>query len=521
MSIDLVTGVDLPSARIEPARHDSVSGLAVTADGRHLLAVHQGTGELTSWDVSTGRPATASDWTSVRVGEAPRGLVLDGPCAYTTGYLDRRLHVVDVARPALPRFDGSVSLVANEPFPVRLLNGKRMFYRSRAPRHSGSGLIACASCHPDGGSDGQTWDFTESGEGLRSTIDLRGRAGLGHGPLHWSANFDEVQDFENDIVTAFGGAGLAGDGDPPHPPPARQNGGRSADLDDLARFVASARRVPTSPYRAADGSLSAAARRGRALFYDAALGCAGCHPPPAFTISALPPAPDAFRLIDVGTLVAGSGRRLGRPLTGIDVPTLKGVWDSAPYLHAGQAETLRAVLTDHNRGDRHGRTSHLDDRQIADLERFLLELDEGDDALPRPRPLELVSPPGAPVPLLLRRLGDAVEMIWGFVPGAASYRVARGLVGAWDRFEVTRGGGLCDGRRRYHVDLHDAAADASFFYLVAAVDGASEGPYRDDGRRRWPSPFCPEAGRDRRLPRLLAPFAPAPVSPSSRGAKMR
>ena len=67
---------------------------------------------------------------------------------------------------------------------------------------------SCAACHPDGASDGRVWDFTHKGEGLRRTISLLGRSGMGHGPLHWSGNFDEVQDFEHEIRIAFSGMGL-------------------------------------------------------------------------------------------------------------------------------------------------------------------------------------------------------------------------------------------------------------------------------------------------------------------------
>jgi hypothetical protein len=59
--------------------------------------------------------------------------------------------------------------------------------------------MSCASCHNDGDSDGRTWDLTGFGEGLRNTVALKGRAGVGHGLLHWSGNFDEVQDFEGQI----------------------------------------------------------------------------------------------------------------------------------------------------------------------------------------------------------------------------------------------------------------------------------------------------------------------------------
>ncbi len=58
--------------------------------------------------------------------------------------------------------------------------------------------MSCATCHNDGGHDGRVWDLTGFGEGLRNTISLRGAA-VGQGLLHWSGNFDEVQDFEGQI----------------------------------------------------------------------------------------------------------------------------------------------------------------------------------------------------------------------------------------------------------------------------------------------------------------------------------
>ena len=44
---------------------------------------------------------------------------------------------------------------------------------------------------------------------------------------------------------------------------------------------------------------------------------------------------------------ASSGNRLGGPLTGIDVPTLRDVWATAPYLHDGSAWTLEAAVQAH------------------------------------------------------------------------------------------------------------------------------------------------------------------------------
>jgi len=80
-------------------------------------------------------------------------------------------------------------------------------------------------------------------------------------------------------------------------------------------------------------------------------------------------------LHDVGTLTAGSGRRLHESLSGIDTPTLHGLWSSAPYLHDGSAATLHDVLRTKNPSDEHGATSHLDDTEVADLVEYLLSLD--------------------------------------------------------------------------------------------------------------------------------------------------
>ena len=78
------------------------------------------------------------------------------------------------------------------------------------PRLARDRYMSCASCHHDGGHDGRVWDLSNFGEGLRNTISLRGRGGA-QGRLHWSANFDEVQDFEGQIRTLPQGTGLMTD----------------------------------------------------------------------------------------------------------------------------------------------------------------------------------------------------------------------------------------------------------------------------------------------------------------------
>ncbi|MCB9674276.1 MAG: PKD domain-containing protein [Alphaproteobacteria bacterium] len=269
------------------------------------------------------------------VGRGVDGLLLspDGGTLYVNAALDREIRAYDVTDLVVSPLLWSWPTVDVEPLAPDVLLGKRLFNDARDTRIAMSGYVSCSVCHPDGDHDGQVWDFTGRGEGLRNTTTLLGRAGTGMGPVHWTGNFDEIQDFEHDIRGPFQGTGLMTDAqfaqaDTPLGPP---KAGLSADLDALAAYVASLDQTPASPYPAPPG--------GDALF--AASGCETCHPPPLFTDSAL----DVRH--DVGTLTAASGQRLGGPLDGIDTPTLLGAWDTAPYLHDGSAATLEDAISAH------------------------------------------------------------------------------------------------------------------------------------------------------------------------------
>jgi cytochrome c peroxidase len=107
--------------------------------------------------------------------------------------------------------------------------------------------------------------------------------------------------------------------------------------------------------------LTPAEQRGKLIFESGQTGCATCHPPPLYT---------DLQRHDVGTADA-PGEWFGPD---IDTPTLRFLYDSAPYLHDGRAATLWAVLTVANPADEHGLTSHLTGQEIDDLIAFLLAL---------------------------------------------------------------------------------------------------------------------------------------------------
>ncbi len=333
---------DSPSALVFSPRGDYVfvaqqgnDAVAVFDD----LAIRDGVGRSSLWRFATGAapqallwdPATDVLWSRDLMGRN----VTTFPLAAFIAVGNRQL----IAQ--------TIALGSGELLPPSVLAGKRTFYfAGNAPdgqnAMSFEGYISCASCHIDGSQDGRVWDFTQRGEGLRNTTDLRGRAGMVHGNVHWSGNFDEIQDFNLDIVGQFRGRGFLPTGQTSHPPLGISNSGRSALLDQLADYVTSLSNstVPRSPYRQADGTRTATAIAGAAVFQN--LGCATCHLPARdFTDSTL----GVATLRNVGTLRSSSGQRLGAALTGIDTPTLNGIWDTAPYFHDGSAAALDEVFT--------------------------------------------------------------------------------------------------------------------------------------------------------------------------------
>ena len=217
--------------------------------------------------------------------------------------------------------------------------------------------MSCASCHFEGGIDGRTWRICA---GPRNTQTLEGIADSL--PLHWSADRDEVQDFEFTIRTLQAGGGLIR-GQTPNLELGSSNAGLSEDLDALAAYVLSIKRKP-SPF-ALDGP---AIERGREIFSSPGVGCNNCHPPPRYTDSSMSAYP--FTLHDVGT-GDNPAERMG---SAFDTPSLRGIWDTAPYLHDGSASNLRDVLRTRNPQDRHGRTSQLNESELNDLAAFLLSL---------------------------------------------------------------------------------------------------------------------------------------------------
>ena len=347
-------GVDSTSnARIDGDNADSPSALAFSPRGDYVFAAFQGNNLVAVFDdlaIQAGGGQTSL--ARQEVGAAPRGLAWDGETSslWVENFMSRnvsRIQVGSFLASGDREFTTSHHLSSStETLSPEVLAGKQIFYFAGnhpegANQMSFEAYISCASCHIDGRHDGRTWDFTQRGEGFRNTQDLRGRGGMGHGNLHWTANFDEPQDFVLDIVEEFGGLGFLPEGESPNPPLGAPNAGRSAQLDQLAAYLSSltTAKLPKSPWREFDGSMSVDALSGADVFEN--LDCSSCHDPLTdYTDSTVGEA----TLHNVGTIRTSSGFRLGQPLTGMSTQTLLGVWDSAPYFHDGSAEVLEQVF---------------------------------------------------------------------------------------------------------------------------------------------------------------------------------
>lgn len=406
---DLAARVDLDNAGIP-------STAAFERTGSYLFTALEGSREVAVVEAWGGREIAR-----FTVGRAPQGLVAspDGRTLYVQNFMDRTVTVHDVGSiidggSAVPTLSATLNCITTEKLSEPVLLGKQHFYDARDPRIAFQQYVSCASCHNDGGHDGRIWDFTGFGEGLRNTITLRGHGGTAQGSLHWTGNFDEVQDFENQIRNFGGGTGLIAGGSP-HAPMSTPNAGRSADLDALAAYVASLGSQDASPFRNNDGTLTSAAVAGKTVFQTA--NCAQCHSGTGFTNSAL----NVFA--NIGTIKPSSGTRLGVALTGFDVPTLRGLWATGPYLHDGSAATLTSAVQAHQ-----GVT--LNATELTNLVAYLQQIDGSEITAPVPVTPSLLT--GADIG------GVAIAGSTSFNGTTSTYTVRSsgdGIYGAGDAFQ--------------------------------------------------------------------------------------
>lgn len=250
----------------------------------------------------------------------PDGVAVADGRAYVWCSLTRQVATVELATGVATR--GAAASTSRRS--ARELAGLALFRAGNDARISSRGAMACSSCHPDGRADGLSWRIEQ--HELQTPV-LAGRV-AGTRPYKWDGGDADLTASLTGTMRRLGGTGLGAD-----------------EVAALAAYLEAlpAPRAPTRDARQV--------ARGKALFADDGLGCAGCH---------------------------GGKRRtdrerhaLGGDLAEVDTPSLIGVAASAPYYHDGSAATLDALLRDtalvHGMAELDG----LGEREIADLVAYL------------------------------------------------------------------------------------------------------------------------------------------------------
>jgi len=246
--------------------------------------------------------------------------------------------------------------VASDPMPADMRLGQRLFFSADSDDLplTQNHWVACATCHLEGRSDAVTWLFAQ---GPRDTPTNAGGL-LDTGFLFRTADRNRVQDYWQTINVEQGGHFSV---DEPSQKPL---------LDALAAFVNEALPAPVPPstdlsHALRGQDLASLRTRGEAVFES--VGCGSCHSGPAKTDSGAEnptldlggpvvstPTSGGIVLHDVGTCVT-SGLTPdvahedidgdARDACAFDTPALRGVADSAPYLHDGSAATVADAVT--------------------------------------------------------------------------------------------------------------------------------------------------------------------------------
>ncbi len=283
----------------------------------------------------------------IPVGRNPRGLAVspDGQFAYVAEALDDAVGVIDVAKR-----EKTATIDLGGPREITLTReGERIFHSAEVTYGR---QFSCHSCHPDGGIDNITYDIEPDGIGVNPVDNRSLRGILDTAPFKWTGK---------------------------NPTISRQCGPRLAVFftridpftpDQVVALESYIRTIPRNPNRNRTGAeLTPAQRRGKALFERAFTNagqeipvenrCSGCHPPPYFT---------SRELVAVGTASELDTHDV------FDVPHLNNIYESAPYLHDGRADTLEEIWTRFNPNDEHGVTNDMTKDQLNDLIEYLKTL---------------------------------------------------------------------------------------------------------------------------------------------------
>jgi cytochrome c peroxidase len=324
-------------------------GVALDASGRYLAVTAGGTHEMLLFEASAlpwtgGEPGdflheslTKNDGKLRRLPLEGRPLALKffpaSSQAVVANYLRDALQIVDVRAGQVVR---TIPLGRPER-PSLERQGEALFYDARRSHNQ---WFSCNTCHVEGHTCGLTFDTLndESYGNPKLTPSLYGVARTAPWTWHgWQTDLRAAVE-KSYTQTMFG----------PKP-----------TTDEVRAVVAFLGTLdhPPNPHRSADKELSAAVKRGQALFEGTAK-CVRCHAPPEYT---------SEHNYDVKLEDDGSPYHRWNP------PSLRGLWQRGPFLHDGRAATLDELLQDAHAPEKLGGQA-LTPQERRDLIAFLQSL---------------------------------------------------------------------------------------------------------------------------------------------------
>jgi YVTN family beta-propeller protein len=328
-----VTGIGLTS---------DDSRLIVSASGTHELLVYQTDGLPLKDYGGTDHidPALLKDeqrFHRIELGGRPLGLKVskDDRTVYVANYLDNSVQVVDLAERKVAR---TIPL-GGPAEPSLSRKGEAIFFDGR---RSLDQWYSCHTCHYEGGTTSVTTDTTNDGSAFTFKTVLSLYNLHETSPWTWHGWQTDLRAGMRKSLTET----MLG------PQPTEE------DVDAMLAFFQSLEEPP-NPFRSKDGSLSEAAQRGKVIFESDKAACASCHSGPHFTDG---------QIHDVGL-----GSRTDR-YKGYNTPSLRGLYRRVKLLHAGQVDSLEALLTGPHAPEKVAGTGKLDEQEIKDLVEYLKSL---------------------------------------------------------------------------------------------------------------------------------------------------
>ena len=198
--------------------------------------------------------------------------------------------------------------------------------------------MSCSSCHPDARTDGLNWDLPN--DGLGSLRQGKTMLFTHFTPPTTITGIRPNAEYSVRAGVIFLRATLS-----------------EEDASAIDAYLKQLQPVP-SPQLLDDGTLSLAARAGKEIF-ESKGSCSDCHNGEYLTNQ---------KLRNVGT---GLGDESDFKY---DVPSLREIWRTAPYLHDGRAASLEDIFKEFNAAKRHGSADTLSAKEFGELMVYLKSL---------------------------------------------------------------------------------------------------------------------------------------------------